>query len=357
MQSRTQLLTPSALRLDSRLPLELRDLTFSILPSPPTASTSTSYSHTLPPAGADGYAHAQHGLTTVAAAVFGPREQQRTGPWSSTGTGQGAGGGVGPAAGGAQKGDRGQVNVEVGVAAWSERVQQQQHGSSSSGPTEGGLRRGGKDRKTIELAAAVKNTFENVLLLHLYPRSSIDIYLQVLENDGSVLQAAINATSLALISAGLPLSDYVCALSLASYPSLPPSGPPQIPPFDLSTPSPQFSNAPNAHGSGSTTLLDLVTAEEQGLPCLTVAVLPRSGKVTLASLETRVAVGRFEEMLRWGVEGAKVVQGAMDEAVRAWAASLAAPQQTLGALFPGLGNAGGGGAGGGGGVDDDDMEL
>lgn len=341
MQSRTQLLTPSALRLDSRLPLELRDLAFAILPAPPTASTS--YSPTQPPAGADGYAQASHGLTTVAAAVFGPREQQRTGAWSSTGTGQGAGGGVGAAAGGAQKGDRGQVNVEVGVAAWSERVQQQQKGSSSSSSAaEGGLRRGGKDRKTIELAAAVKNTFENVLLLHLYPRSSIDIYLQVLENDGcaspsfpfdhahasfalnpsltlnyaapaAVLQAAINATSLALISAGLPLSDYVCALSLASYPSLPPSGPPQIPPFDLSTPSPQFSNAPNAHGSGSTTLLDLVTAEEQGLPSLTVAVLPRSGKVTLASLETRVAVGRFEEMLRWGVEGAKVVQGAMDE--------------------------------------------
>ncbi|GAA5905568.1 hypothetical protein JCM8208_005773 [Rhodotorula glutinis] len=357
MQSRTQLLTPSALRLDSRLPLELRDLAFAILPAPPTASTS--YSPTQPPAGADGYAQASHGLTTVAAAVFGPREQQRTGAWSSTGTGQGAGGGVGQAAGGAQKGDRGQVNVEVGVAAWSERVQQQQQqqgSSSSSAAAEGGLRRGGKDRKTIELAAAVKNTFENVLLLHLYPRSSIDIYLQVLENDGSVLQAAINATSLALISAGLPLSDYVCALSLASYPSLPPSGPAQIPPFDLSTPSPQFSNAPNAHGSGSTTLLDLVTAEEQGLPSLTVAVLPRSGKVTLASLERRVAVGRFEEMLRWGVEGAKVVQGAMDEAVRAWAASLAAPQQTLGALFPGLGNAGGG-AGGGGGADDDDMEL
>jgi exosome complex component RRP41 len=32
-------------------------------------------------------------------------------------------------------------------------------------------------RRTIELAAAVKNTFEPVLLLHLYPRSSIDIHL------------------------------------------------------------------------------------------------------------------------------------------------------------------------------------
>lgn len=35
--------------------------------------------------------------------------------------------------------------------------------------------------------------------------------------------------------------------------------------------------------------------------------------MSLVSLETRVGVGRFEEMLRWGVEGAKVVQEAMEE--------------------------------------------
>ncbi|BGO95466.1 hypothetical protein NBRC10512_006144 [Rhodotorula toruloides] len=345
MQSRTQLLTPSALRLDSRLPLELRSLDFQILPSPPSPSTSSSYAATHPPAKADGYALASHGLTTVSSSVFGPREPQRTGPWSSTGTGQGAGGGIGQAAGGQQKGDRGGVNVEVGVAAWGERVGQ-------GGSSEGGLRRGGKDRRTIELAAAVKNTFEPVLLLHLYPRSSIDIYLQILENDGSVLQAAINATSLALISAGLPLSDYVCSLSLASYPSIPPLGPPQIPPFDLVTPAAAHTNSNDptrTGGSGSTTILDLLAAEETALPNLTIAVLPRSGKVSLINLETRLGVNRFEELLKWGVEGSKVVQAAMQEAVERWAASLAAPRGTLGTLFPGL--AAGKGA------DEEDEEL
>lgn len=197
MQSRTQLLTPSALRLDSRLPLELRDLSFSILPSPPSPSSSSSsslYAPTAPPAHADGYARASHGLTTVAASVYGPRDPQRSGPWSAQGTGQGAGGGVGVAAGGAQKGDRGQVNVEVGVAAWSERVQVQ-----GAAGTDGGLRKGGKDRRTIELAAAVKNTFEPVLLLHLYPRSSIDVYLQILENDGCALPSLSPVQSVRLV--------------------------------------------------------------------------------------------------------------------------------------------------------------
>ncbi|ORY86039.1 hypothetical protein BCR35DRAFT_330733 [Leucosporidium creatinivorum] len=192
-------------------------------------------------------------------------------------------------------------------------------------------------KRTIELAASLKATFEPVLLLHLYPRSSIDIYLQILEVDGSLLQAAINATTLALISAGLPLTDYVCSLSLASYPSISPSAAPQIPPFTLSTPSVPHSNKESGTiGSGSTTLLDLCQQEEQSLPNVTVAVLPRSGKVTLVNLETRVGVGRFEEMLRWGVEGSKVVQGAMEEAVHTWAQSLAAPSKGLANLFPGI---------------------
>lgn len=129
----------------------------------------------------------------------------------------------------------------------------------------------------------------------------------------ALLQAAINATTLALISAGLPLLDYICALTLASYPSQS-STSPQITPFELTSPSVPHSNSETGtKGSGSTTLIDLCQAEENVLPCLTVAILPRSGKISLVSLETRVGVGRFEEMLRWGVEGSKVVQEAMEE--------------------------------------------
>lgn len=145
----------------------------------------------------------------------------------------------------------------------------------------------------------------------------VSFHATLADHGTALLQAAVNATTLALISAGLPLSDYVCALSLASYPQIPPLAPPQIAPFTLMSPPVPFSNAsplsPAGSGSGSTILLDLCSAEETALPCLTVAVLPRSGKVTLVSLETRVGVGRFEEMLRWGVEGGKVVQGAMED--------------------------------------------
>jgi exosome complex component RRP41 len=126
MSSRIQLLTPSALRLDSRLPLECRSISFSILPSPPSTSSVTPQT-SLPPAGADGYAQVSHGLTKVSASIFGPREPIKIGPFSSSTGAQGS------------KGDKANVNVEIGVAGWSEK-------NVSSSSAAGGIRRGGRDR-------------------------------------------------------------------------------------------------------------------------------------------------------------------------------------------------------------------
>ncbi|KDE04186.1 hypothetical protein MVLG_05349 [Microbotryum lychnidis-dioicae p1A1 Lamole] len=246
--ARTQLLTPADLRLDSRLPLELRSLSFQILPSPPTVP-STSYA-ILAPSNPDGYALVSHGLTTVSSSVLGPREPSRSGLFSGSGGGAGAGGSAagtasGPAHGnGVRSGDKARVNIEVGVAAWTERLGRKAR--TEEHPS--GIRANAKDRRTVELAASLKATFEPVLLLHLYPRSSIDIYIQVLEVDGALLQAAINATTLALIAAGLPLTDYICSLSLASYPSISPLAPPHDPPLRTHLPTrtiiPTTPNAP-----------------------------------------------------------------------------------------------------------------
>jgi hypothetical protein len=45
----------------------------------------------------------------------------------------------------------------------------------------------------------------------LYPRSQIDIFVEVLQADGGNYCACVNAATLALIDAGIPLKDYVTA--------------------------------------------------------------------------------------------------------------------------------------------------
>ena len=137
----------------------------------------------------------------------------------------------------------------------------------------------------LELASTIKSTFEPVVQTSLYPRSQIDIYVHVLQQDGGLLQASINATTLALASAGIPLLDLLCSVTCGVHSTSP--------------------------------LLDLTTLEENDVPHLTVAVMPKSGKVTLVSMETRLHVDRFGEMFKLACDAAKVIHGEMKKAVKA----------------------------------------
>lgn len=132
-------------------------------------------------------------------------------------------------------------------------------------------------------------------MLQLYPRSEIFINVQVVSADGGeqwrggadsgILPTAINATTLALIDAGIAMLDYISAVSIGLHLTQP--------------------------------LLDLSAPEEADLPVLVVASLPNSGKITLAQMETRLHVDRFEEMLLLGVDACKVLKEEMETYVKA----------------------------------------
>jgi exosome complex component RRP41 len=64
-------------------------------------------------------------------------------------------------------------------------------------------------------------------------------------------------------------------------------------------------------------LLDLTNTEENDMPHLTLAVMPRSGKVTLATMETRLHVDRFEEILALARDAGVVLGKEMRNQIRA----------------------------------------
>merc|ERR1719321_1669057 len=68
-----------------------------------------------------------------------------------------------------------------------------------------------RDRRSFVLEGCIRETFEAAIQLHHYPRSQLDIHILVLQDHGGVTAAAINATTLALIDAGIPLRDFVVA--------------------------------------------------------------------------------------------------------------------------------------------------
>jgi len=63
-------------------------------------------------------------------------------------------------------------------------------------------------------------------------------------------------------------------------------------------------------------MLDLTMLEENDIPHVTVAMMPRTGKVTLVTMETRLHVDRFEEILKLAIDAGKVIHKEMKSAVR-----------------------------------------
>ena len=147
-------------------------------------------------------------------------------------------------------------------------------------------------RRTAELQSTIASAFSTTLFTNLYPRSTITVSLHILAQDGSLLAACLNAATLALIDAGIPMADYIVACTAGS------------------------TSAYSSNDGNADPLLDLNGMEEQELPFLTVGTVGATEKVSVLVMETRVQIGRVEGMLAVGVDGCKQVREILDGVVR-----------------------------------------
>lgn len=208
---------------------------------------------------ADGSSFLEMGNTKVICTVSGPEEPSRR-QLQTSGK------------------DEARIEVDINVAAFAGVDRR---------------RRARADKRTQEMAHTIEQTFSTALLTHLYPGSVLHVALHVLASDGSLLAALINAATLALIDAGVPMGDYVAACSAGSA----------------------ASHASGDDGSADP-LLDLSSVEETELPGLTIATSGASGGIVGFVLETRVQAARVEGMVKMAVEGCAQVRKTLDAIVR-----------------------------------------
>src|SRR5579875_808413 len=69
-------------------------------------------------------------------------------------------------------------------------------------------------RREIEISKVLKEALSASIRRELFPRSTIDIYIEVLNADGSTRVASLNAASLALADAGVFMYDLIAAVSV-----------------------------------------------------------------------------------------------------------------------------------------------
>lgn len=164
------------------------------------------------------------------------------------------------------------------------------------------------DRRLIEQSHLLQKALSASILLHLYPKCKISVAVLVLADDGGRLEAAINAATLALMDAGIPLKDMVCACSAGRWNA---GGSDEIV-VDLNRREIQAATGMGGGGGTSDTIY------------LPVATMPQRGTIVLSQCESRLSGGveAFSEVLEAAMVGCQMVMEVMAAAVRARGAGL-----------------------------------
>ncbi|MEM3431518.1 MAG: exosome complex exonuclease Rrp41 [Candidatus Micrarchaeia archaeon] len=74
--------------------------------------------------------------------------------------------------------------------------------------------RAGPNRRSREISKVMKEAFESVVIKEVYPKTAIDIYVDILEGQGSTRVAGLTAAAVALANAGIPMKDIPIGVSV-----------------------------------------------------------------------------------------------------------------------------------------------
>ena len=141
-------------------------------------------------------------------------------------------------------------------------------------------------RREHELSKIINEALTPSIFVEFYPKTIIDINIQVLSADGGTRCASIIAASLALANAGIALRDLTCAVA-----------------------------AGKVNGQ---IVLDLSDIEDKaGQGDLPVAMMPTLGQISLLQFDGELTRTEFNQCLDLAVKGIKKINQMQKEALKA----------------------------------------
>jgi exosome complex component RRP41 len=145
--------------------------------------------------------------------------------------------------------------------------------------------RPGPSRRSMEISMVIKNALSSVVSLNEFPKSAIDVHIEMIEADASTRCVGLNAASLALADAGIPMKDMIAACSAGKV--------------------------------QDTIVLDVAGDEDtEGQLDLPVAYYPRQKKVTLLQMDGLTDKQEFKGILELAIKGCEQIYQKQQEALR-----------------------------------------
>jgi exosome complex component RRP41 len=227
-----RLIDENGLRIDGRKPSELRPLKLEvgILDK------------------ADGSAYVEQGKNKILVAVYGPREAHPRHIGLS---------------------DRATLRCRYHMAPFSTEERR------SPAPS----------RRDIELSKVIREALEPAVISEMYPRTTIDVFIEVLQSDGGTRCAGITGASLALADAGIPMRDLVVACA-----------------------------AGKVDGKIVVDLCDL--EDKYGEADLPIALMPVFNALTLIQMDGLLTLNEFYEALNMAKEACKIIYEKQKQALK-----------------------------------------
>jgi len=131
-------------------------------------------------------------------------------------------------------------------------------------------------RREIELSKVIREALEPVVMAEVFPRTAIDIFIEVINADGGTRTASVTAASLALADAGIPMRDLVVGVAVGKVDGV--------------------------------LVLDIDEVEDMyGEADMPIAVAPSIGLVTLLQLNGVLTREEFSEAIKLALKGAQVI--------------------------------------------------
>ncbi len=140
-------------------------------------------------------------------------------------------------------------------------------------------------RRDIELSKVIREALEPAVISEMYPRTTIDIFIEVLQSDGGTRCAGITGASLALADAGIPMRDLVVACA-----------------------------AGKVDGKIVVDLCDL--EDKYGEADLPIALMPAFNTLTLIQMDGLLTLNEFYEALNMAKEACKIIYEKQKQALK-----------------------------------------
>ena len=137
-------------------------------------------------------------------------------------------------------------------------------------------KRPGPDRRSVEVSKVSREALDPVLLKDYFPRSSVDIFIEVLQADAGTRTAGINAASVAMADAGIPMRGLVSSCAVGKV--------------------------------DDTLVLDLMKEEDNfGQADMPIAMTPKDNKITLLQMDGDLTKEEFKKGLEMAMAGCKQI--------------------------------------------------